>query len=381
VRLNDFFESSRSGEVVTAGAFTRARAKLKHNLFIDLNISAFKDKYYSSDDHKRFKGYRLLSIDGSKLRLPDSGEVREKFGIIKMRTKNMSGYYTGALCSVLYDVLNEIVIDSQLEKARASERDLAHRHLSSTREKDLILIDRGYLGYKLFSTIISQKADFIARCHNNTFKEVDDFILNTKQKDVIVEFSPYRKLKAEIEEDKLPTLIRVRLVKIILSSGELEILATSLLDKKLFPLEELEELYAMRWKVETFYDRIKNKLCVENFSGKTIESIKQDFYSTILITNIESLFAEEAQEILDNPKRKSLYKKKVNKAISYRIIKNSILDIVLSSNLELTEEMDEELKRLFILNPIPIRPNRRFPRDKSEKRSLHYRIRVKKDGI
>src|SRR6266705_6484954 len=60
-------------EPVTAGAFTHARAKLKHTAFIELNQATVLPAVYASEPSsgvQRWRGHRLLGVDSSLLRLP-----------------------------------------------------------------------------------------------------------------------------------------------------------------------------------------------------------------------------------------------------------------------------------------------------------------------
>jgi len=43
--------------------------KMKHGAYIELNEELIKG-YYSDDDYKQYKGYRLLAIDGTKYTFP-----------------------------------------------------------------------------------------------------------------------------------------------------------------------------------------------------------------------------------------------------------------------------------------------------------------------
>ena len=49
---------------------------------------------------------------------------------------------------------------------------------------------------------------------------------------------------------------------------------------------ELKQLYGEKWKIETDYDILKNKLCIEKFSGRRWTIIEQDFYSQIFLFNL-----------------------------------------------------------------------------------------------
>ena len=86
------------------------------------------------------------------------------------------------------------------------------------------------------------------------------------------------------------------MIRIILPSGEVEVLATSLLDENEFSEIEFKHLYSLRWGVETFFSKIKGRLALENFTGRTVESIYQDFWSTIFISNLETMMTEDLEK-------------------------------------------------------------------------------------
>jgi hypothetical protein len=44
------------------------------------------------------------------------------------------------------------------------------------------------------------------------------------------------------------------------------------------------------------FSRIKGRLCLENFTGKTVESVRQDFWSTVFISNSVTLATEGVED-------------------------------------------------------------------------------------
>jgi hypothetical protein len=84
-----------------------------------------------------------LGIDGSKLLLPDTKDVIKEFGQISYRSdKNLpEGKHAYGMASVMYDVLNQIAVNSVLGIARAYEVDLAMKHLAM-QDNDLLLCYR-----------------------------------------------------------------------------------------------------------------------------------------------------------------------------------------------------------------------------------------------
>jgi hypothetical protein len=66
---------------VTLSAFSQARYQLKHTAFIELNRAlVVAGRYQEGAPVRRFWGFRVLGIDGSKILLPDTDDVRKLFG-------------------------------------------------------------------------------------------------------------------------------------------------------------------------------------------------------------------------------------------------------------------------------------------------------------
>lgn len=60
---------------------------------------------------KLWKGFRLLAVDGSRITLPDTKELRSVYGATKNQTKTS---VVQARMSVLYDVLNNHVFNFKI---------------------------------------------------------------------------------------------------------------------------------------------------------------------------------------------------------------------------------------------------------------------------
>jgi Zn-dependent M32 family carboxypeptidase len=80
--LNEFFKDFCHGIQATNSAFTQARKHLQYQAFITLN-QKIVDVLYSDYKYHHFKGFRVLSIDGSKIHLPNTPEIDQEFGTIQ----------------------------------------------------------------------------------------------------------------------------------------------------------------------------------------------------------------------------------------------------------------------------------------------------------
>ena len=364
---------------VTASAYSQARYKLKHTAFIELNQTAVVDNLYGDGDYQRFWGFRVLAVDGSKLVLPDTEAIREEFGTIAWtngKTAEIQGERPYALASVLYDVLNRVALDAVLGKAKAYEVDLAIGHLAHTRVGDLLVMDRNYPSYRMLAELSQHQRDFVIRCSASSFTEARRMFKGEGPDTQVVTLTPCAEQLATIRERGLPLSLNVRLVRVLLSTGEYEVLVTSLLDDSLYPTDEFRELYYLRWGIETFYGLLKTRLELENFTGIGAEAVRQDFHATVYLSGLESLLTDTAQAILDAKDTK--YPQSVNRAVSFNAVKNLALDLLLVGGLE-TDALLEKLTALFLTNPCLERSHRKPPRKNTSSRALlNFHKRQKK---
>ena len=171
--------------------------------------------------------------------------------------------------------------------------------------------------------------------------------------------------------------LTVRFISLRLPTGELEVLITSLLDEQQYPTEEFLGVYNSRWNQETFFFLLKNRLELENFSGHTAEAVRQDFYSTLLLSNIESVLIEPAARTLEQESQDLQYPKSVNHAVAYHAIKDRLVELLYSQTPAI--EIVAELQKLFRGAPVSRRKNRKVPRPKpSVHRSYYFQKCVKK---
>ncbi len=365
--LNEFmFKLGKELQLVSASAFTQARAKLSHKAFIELNQKAVIATYYQDDDYQTFRGFRLLAVDGSKMPLPNTPSMCDEFGTIRIGS-NYKGVgpdrYPVAMVSVMYDLLNRIVLDATLSHARASEEDMAIAHLEHAQPGDLVIGDRNYPSYRVIATHVQKNIGFVFRCSRVSFKTARlMFDPYTTSADQTVTLQPHHAKKKQIKALGLPMQITVRFVRVILKTGEVEVLVTSLIDPKTYPRQMFKALYNRRWGIETYYGTIYGRLNLENFSGLTPEAVYQDFHSTIFISNIESVIIEDAQEQLDQKQEtnENTYPQQVNKAVSFNAIKNHIIQLFYQH--KHPDQILEQMTQMFIQKPVSVRKDRDVPR-------------------
>ena len=352
---------------ISSSAFTQSRQKLSPDIFIGINDVLIKEFY--SDNEQRVKlweSHRLLSIDGSTIMLPYSEALKGVYGVLNNQKKTDDVII--ARVSVLYDVCNDIVLQGTLSPFKNGEITLAYNHIKEIKHGDLLILDRGYPSFELAFNIFEKRADFIFRCKHNFSNTTKQFI-QSGQNECVLDISPKQNQSFKDKSIKASSNITVRLIRIKLDDGEDELLMTSLTDLTKYPYSIFKDLYYKRWAIETFYNRFKNIISVENFSGLTQQAILQDFNCALFVSNVQSLIIEEAQEKADQKGQNRKYDYKINTSISLGFLKNRIIDLFISKGAERTLE---ELENIIMKHTIPIRTGRKNKRDVDK-----YRQRTK----
>jgi hypothetical protein len=347
VELDRFFKvlKGQASEVrVSKQAFSQARQKLSEKTFILLD-ERLVDEFYTDNTYITWNGYRLVGIDGSTAQLPDSEKIREEFGAA---SNQYGAVMPMAKISVADDVENDLGIDAIIAPYRSGERDLALQHLDVIEafdrrtagrrghDGDLFLFDMGYPALYFIALVILAGKDVLIRTSDAFLTEVQEAIHSDVDDQIIripIQTSSRPlppKLKARKPAIDPNWVISLRGLTIYLEDGTAEYLLTTLLDAETFPYEVFQGLYAKRWGSETNYDALKNILEIENFTGKSVLSVRQDFYATVVTNNIQGLIQWELQEEIevDNRSKPRKYQYTLNKNVSIGRLKDTLVTLI-----------------------------------------------------
>lgn len=76
--LNDMQLELNDDTNISNSAYTQARAKLNYTAFKEFaQMSA--EMFYEDGEYERYKGFRILAVDGSVVTLPTSKDIKSEF--------------------------------------------------------------------------------------------------------------------------------------------------------------------------------------------------------------------------------------------------------------------------------------------------------------
>jgi len=373
IELDQFFKTihgqKNNTQRITKSAFFQARKQLSHTAFIDLNHQVNDTLYETNRWLKTWQGFRLCAIDGTSIRLPNEPTITHHFGVHKGR--NDQAKCAMGMGSVFYDLLNHIVIDACVKPINTSEKKCAAEHLNYARANDLVIYDRGYNAFWLSSLHRQHNIQFCVRAKTNQDRAVRSFI-DSGEKEAVVTVEPNKSTLKTCREKGLSALpITLRLVRVDLPN-DVEVIITNLMDSERYPAHLFKSLYHARWGVEENYKRLKQWVEIENFSGKSALSIKQDFYAKILAMNLTALLANHANETIQKKTQHRRLKYQINFAQALSKMKHKIVLLILQSQPNATNSL--KTVSTYLGQTIEaVRPGRSTPRRlKNIKNDIHY---------
>lgn len=264
-----------------------------------------------------------------------------------------------------HDLLNDLAVHVDLGPLRRGEGKMAFRFLRKhARKDDLLIYDRGFPSFALFFLHRHYQVDFVARCRLGFNNQVKAFVASGKRTMVVNMTTNYHasKVLAGLGFDpKSVSPVRVRLVRVELENGEIEVLATSLLDTRRYPTRIFGNLYRMRWGVEVYFDRLKNTFQADFFNGRSGQCIYQEVHAAVMATNIQSLLTQTADREARREYRHRMHAYKVNRSTSLGILRTAMVDLFLGGQLK---QVIENLIAEFVKQVEPVRPGRKYPRVK-----------------
>jgi hypothetical protein len=323
----------------------------------------FYQLYGEDGEVLTWRGHRVLAYDGTNLNLPNTPDLQKAFSIPRNQ-KGAQGVQ--ALAGVLYDVRNDIAIGAQLGPLQAEKNFLLNDLWSGTLPGDLIVMDRLFDDFVIIATAEKYARKVLIRCPTNSFAAVNEFrVSDDTERIVTIELPTTGKTRKYVREHNLPESVTVRLIKFTLESGEVEVLLTTLCDRRRYPTAEFKEVYHWRWNEEGFFDRVKNIFEVERFSGFSETAIKQDFFGVIFLTTLESILTKGPQSELAEKDRRRRNKTRamVNRSVSYVSLVDRAVQLLADPRTD-PEEVLEELQFLFKKDPTRNLKDRKFERKK-----------------
>ena len=286
------------------------KPEVYQEMILDANVNMMNAGAYPTG----FKGLTVLGCDGSDLDVPPHKTTINDFNIPSDTLVYKQPAQT--LCSSISDLYNNYIWDITLADACDDERSIFLEQLNRLDKKInlencLFIFDRGYPSVELFLELIEKEAYFIFRLPEGKYtKEREKMLSDDEYVNLILNSIRTNKIRNPSIKEKVKTMthIRLRIVNIPIKTNNNKTITESLitnLPPEIANPQELKMLYGKRWDVEKNYDKMKNILEIENYSGYRKCIIQQDTYAQAFLLNFLHSIKHDMEKQIPKHKQKS----------------------------------------------------------------------------
>lgn len=225
-----------------------------------------------------YRGWRIVSLDGSTLDLGDTQDNEGEFGR-PGAARGKSGFPKLRFVSLLENGTH-VLFGAEPGSYATGESTLAEKVVGRLRPGMLCLADRLFYSYKLWKQAQKTGADLLWRVKTNLnlpcLKRLSDGSYLSK-------IYPSDRARRKNRQGITVRVIEYRLVGVKQAEPKYRLI-TTMLDEKQAPAEELAALYHERWEIETSLDELKTHLRGARIvlRSKKPELVQQEFYGLLL---------------------------------------------------------------------------------------------------
>jgi hypothetical protein len=265
-------------KVAVRSSISQARIRLGWEPMRELHDEVVKPIATEATKGAWYRQWRIVSLDGSTLDIPDEAENRKAFG--KHETPRGETAFPQIRFVGLVENGTHVIFGSRVASIDVGEQTLVEEVLPMLKPGMLCLADRGFNGYPLWNLAKSTGADLVWRLRKDLVfpreKELPDgSYLST--------LHPSRKDRMARRDGTPVRIVEYTLEGIPDAEPSYRVM-TTILDPEQAPATELAALYHERWEIESAFDELKTHLRGRQITlrSKTPDLVRQEFYGLLM---------------------------------------------------------------------------------------------------
>lgn len=371
-----------TGVDVTRQGYLKAREKMRPEALLELARHHARS-VYADGCGALFHGMVVVGVDGSSGDVPTNEATIERYGNASGAGRDQATIGVSAAS----DPLTGQLLDLSLHRGSFHERAQVMGHLVGasrvTGGMPLLFVgDRGYPSLLLMAQVECAGEHYLIRCSKG-FLTPEYRAAEEAGGDLWLDVRLTRsrlKDQAKTDPGAVDALValgalRVRFCVVDIGGEDPELLVTNV-GEDVVPHSELKDCYWLRWRSETIFEYMKDRLQMENFTGTKPVLIEQDVYATAYLANLAFDLAREADaaadERIEAEGREYKHEMAANRTFAIGALKEDLYRLILADDAErecLMASLVEEVSRKLV----PVRPGRpAYPRDGLTGRARRY---------
>lgn len=292
------------------GAYCKARRKLPERFLRRLTLQVGEAVEDSAAADWRWKNRRVFLVDGTECSMPDTAANQEEYPQPSTQKEGLGFPMIRLVVMLTFATAGVIGCAMGPYQGKQTGETALFRSLEEAiRAGDVVVSDRYHCSFWHVAAVQGRKADVCARLHQ---RRKYDFSKGERlgTGDHVVQWSKPAVCPEWLDEETyalFPDTLRVREIRIVVTqpgyrSKEI-VVATTLLDARVYSKEDIAELYHHRWQVELDIRAIKQTLHLDILSCKTPEMVRKEIWMHLLAYNLVRKVMAQAAVAAKTPPR------------------------------------------------------------------------------
>jgi Transposase DDE domain len=283
-----------AGVNASGQAIGKAKGRLPHKLFARLLEKSLPKDFSMT---AVFKGFKTYLVDGMSFMVEDVPKLATKYGKASNQRGTAKGYPTPKLLTLMEAGAAFVAKAIVLPYARQEYTCLSRlfKHLSP---RSLLLGDRALVSFTHLVLLMAQGHHGCFRLARNKVvrgrgKGHRKLVKRLGRQDLLVSWEAWgrptwiskRRWKSLADQTLQLRQISFRICRKGFRTNWAWII-TTLTDPKLYPAQELIELYSQRWQIEVHFRDLKCTLKMRKISAKSIKGVRKEVMAFVLLYNL-----------------------------------------------------------------------------------------------
>jgi len=304
-------EQAAIGEPLGASAdptaYCQARQRLPLGLFKTALQKVGRSLQAKVGNRYLWRERRVWVVDGSSCSMPDTPELQQAFGQPDGQRKGC-GFPVARIVS-MFCWATGAVADVAIGAYHSSELTLWRQLWGQLRSGDIVLADRFYCTYADIAMLLALGCDGVFRLQGARARTMD-FRQGKRlgKNDRLVTWRRPKARPRSVSQETFASLPETLAVRVLRFQTQVPgfrsktiMVATTLLDPKVYPSQAIADLYADRWTVELRLRDVKITMGMDILRGKSPDVVCKEIYMHFLAYNLIRALMWQAAEEHDRP--------------------------------------------------------------------------------
>lgn len=270
--------------------YCQARQRLPEGLFKRLFVGVAHRLQACVSPEGLWKSRRVFLIDGSSASMPDTPANQAAYPQQKSQAPGC-GFPLARIVG-LFSLATGAVWDLLVGDWKTSELKMARQLYAQLSPQDIVVGDRIFGSYADFWMLQTRLIDGLFRMHQ---RRKADFRKGKRlgKNDHLATWTRPKQCPQGLPQeiyDQLPETLTIREVRYALQPKgyrtQQVTLATTLLDPKAYPKDDLTELFGLRWSVELDLRHLKTTMGMDVLTTQTPQMVRKEIFCHLLAYNL-----------------------------------------------------------------------------------------------